>query len=360
MKTFFSKTWVLWAYIAIEVSFQLYLRHALQHMGSVNIDRMELVSRVLFAFSTMVFLWSGLQIRRFIVVPLCGVLAFVLSAQVYPIIHRQLSVEVQTQMFNKFVWGASKGVFTNPEQLNTAMTLAFSAYDHEGQSVESKLKDDNFQFYYQLTTKILPDAMRKGAKAIRVRNKKELDFLASEITSANNWATIEYNPRGYDKLLMRHVIKRVNEKLVDAIEAKTGLTLENRQPLGTAIKMSQVLSNPPQFQRQFNEWLLSEWLADQGIQGGKEFAIKALIMLPLGFFFSALGILLNLSAILIKGTTHITNLPRVAIYSTVIALWAATVMYGITAIPSAMTSMQGIYWLTPVFAVTKLLGVVSM
>ena len=360
MKTFISKTWMLWAYILIEVCFQFYLRHSLQYMSSINIEALELVSRLLFAFSTMVFLWSGLQIKRFIVVPLCGVLAFALSSQVYPLIHRQLSDDMQSQMLNKFVWGASNGMFTNPEHLNTAMTLAFSVYDKEGQSVASKLEGNNDQFHDQLTRKVLPEAMLKGAKQLRLRKKSELAFQSFEILKTDNWQKIENDPRGRNLFLMRAVVKGVNEKFVKVIEAKTGMSISNRQPLGTSIKMSKALYDPESFKRQFNEWILSEWLVNHGISGGKEFALKALIMLPLGFFFSALGILLNLSAIMIKGTTHISKIPRAVMYGVVASIWAATATYGITAIPTAMTSVQGIYWLTPVFAVTKLLGVVPL
>lgn len=360
MKTFFSKTWMLWAYIAIEVAFQLYLRHNLQHIQNLRVERLEMISRLLFAMSTMVFLWSGLQIRHFVIVPISGIIAFFMAAQVYPAIHARLSPDVQAQMLNKFVWGASKGVFSNPEHLNTAMTLAFSAYDAQGQSIADKVKGNDFQFYYHFTTKVLPEAMRKGAKLVHPRDKTEQRHRMEEISAPDSWLAIEQNPRGRDFFLMRAVVKKVNERLSEVISTKTGLSITNREPLGTTIKMSEAIINPELFKQQFNEWLLTEWLVNKGIYGGKEFALKALIMLPLGFFFSALGILLNLSAIVIKGTSGISQVPRPLAYGLVAIMWITTIWYGLSAIPPAMADVQGVYWLTPVFAVTKALGMVAL
>lgn len=361
MKNFISKTWVLWIYIFIEICFQLYLRNSIKHIERINIELLELIGRLLFSMSVMVFLWSGLQFRNYFFVSIVGVFAFFISSQIYPTIQRQLSPEMQTKLMSKFLWGASEGVFSDPTRLNSAMTLAFSVYDTNGDAVVSKMEGAaGKDFHYHFMNKIIPNAMKMAAKKVAPHKPKLQRLIEDDLMSMSKWRKIEEAPFGNDNKLLRIVIAEINDKLIKIVEKKMKIAIANDRPIGTAIKLSQTYYDEALFKSQFNEWIMSEVLESKGIRGGKDFALKALIMLPLGFFFSSLGMLFNGTAILIKGSEDAVASIRITALVAMVLMWFFVFMYGISAIPPALEEMHGVYWLTPVFAITKLLGVISI
>lgn len=348
MEHFFNKTKIIWIYLVIEIAFQVYLKSTVVSMKADHIQALELISRCLFTVSVSLFLWYGIGVRNLFAMAVSAGLCFIISAQVYPTIRKHLSEEVQQAMLNNFAWGAQHKVLGDASQLLTTLTLSFPEYNEKGKEVSSQFeKSKDPTLFYQID-----DALYKGMR------KAELKMFRRHYNTPNNpmfdrgvWEK-HINSKDPQKAI-NIVLDIVNERFVSSIEKKLNTTVSNRRPLGTVIPVTQ---GSYEFDKGMQEWITSEMLAKGGIDDGIEFALKMMIMVPLGFFFSAIGILVNASSLIVQTGLHFNQ--KSTALGVITAGWLGIVVYGINSIPEALSTMTGVYWLTPIFSVVKLVSFV--